>query len=72
MQKNIVNFLESKGLFLIWLLIIIIIGEVSDWLEYNPAWSFLKFIKFIGYYFLFSTIWLVIDVTVRQIKKQSN
>ena len=72
MQKNIINFIESKGLFLIWLLIIIIIGEVSDWLEYNPPWSFLKFIKFIGYYFLFSVIWLVIDVTVRQIKKQSN
>ena len=69
MQKDILNFLESKGLFSIWGLIIIIIGEISDWLEYHPAWSFLKFIKFIGYYYLFFFAWLIIDVTVKQLKR---
>ena len=69
MKQDIIDFLESKGYFSLYGLIIIIIGEVSDLLEYNPKWSFIKFLTFLGYYYLFFFAWLVVDVTVKRVKK---
>ncbi len=70
MKKDIIDFLQSKGLFSIWLLIIIIIGEISDYLEYNPPWSFIKFMKFTGYYFSFFAVWMIIELIVKMVNKK--
>lgn len=69
MKQDIIDFLESKGYFSIYGLIIIILEEIGDWLEYNPKWSFIKLLTFLGYYYLFFFIWMVADVAVKQIKK---
>jgi len=72
MKTDIIDFLESKGYFSLYGLIIIIIGEVSDLLEYNTKWSFIKFFKFIGYYYLFFFCWLVLDLIVNHFRKRNN
>ena len=69
-KKNIIYFLKSKGLFSIWILIVIGIGTLADLLEGHRTPTFSGFIIFLFYYYLFFTLWLAKDLILSYYKKE--
>lgn len=71
MKKIAIDFLKSKAWFIIWLLLIICVGELSDKLDYYSEWHITKFLNFIAYYYLFFFCWLILYL-IKGFQKESD
>ena len=65
MKHRIIDFLQTKGWFSIWLLTCIIIGEVGDMMYEGEPFKPLKFLAFIGWFYLFFLVWMVINLLLK-------
>jgi biotin transporter BioY len=65
MKYRIIDFLETKGWFSLWILAAIIIGEIGDVLSEGEPFKPLKFLLFVGGFYLFFLLWMVINLLLK-------
>jgi hypothetical protein len=65
MRYRIIDFLETKGWFSIWLLILITGGEMIDVMYEGEPFKPLKFLSFVGGFYLFFLLWMVINLLLK-------
>lgn len=69
MKRRIINFWEGKGMFCVYLLIIILIGETGDWLNGDLKFSVSRYAIFFKWYFAIIVLWFIVS-TIRDYIKE--